>query len=335
MATKKRKFDVITVGSAVRDVVFYTDEVEVINNPKKDPTKKKLFTVEFGAKLRSEDVIFSFGGGGCNTAVNFAGLGLRAAALTAVGDDFDGVAIRQHLESKGVNTDLLITCGMRTGFSFLLTDKKTGEHTAHVYYGAAGKVAASREQLAKHPTNWYYMSSFNTPKWKVVVGNVLSTGANVAWNPGGRQLEAGYVGLKRFFPKLTVFNVNMDEATELVMSHPDMKGVAVSKSHKKLLEIIQSWGPQIVIITDGRKGSFAYDGEKHYFQKTPSDKPVDTTGAGDCYGSSFVAGHIRYKGDIQKAMKLATTNATHLVHEIGAQNGLLTWKQLPASLRKR
>ncbi len=327
-----KKLDIISIGSAVRDVVFHTDQLEVIDNPSHDPTKKKLLCVEYGAKVRSDKVKFYFGGGAANTSINFSGLGLRSAALTSIGDDFDGQAIKKNLEEHGVNTRLLhVSKKHRTALSFLTVDDGSGEHAAFVYYGAATDLDVSDATLKKNPAKWFYISSINMAKWKKLLTKIVGTGSDIAWNPGGQQLEAGYAGLKRFIAKTTVLILNEDEATELILSHPKENKAGTVK---QMVKTIHAWGPQIVIITSGRRGSTAYNGEKVMLQKTPNDKPLDTTGAGDCYGSTFTTGYIKYNGDVEKAMKLAALNATHLVHTVGAHNGLLQWKDIPRALQR-
>ena len=50
-------------------------------------------------------------------------------------------------------------------------------------------------------------------------------------------------------------------------------------------------GPKIVVITDGQKGAYAYDGENMWQMPMYPDPapPVDRTGAGDAFSSTFVA----------------------------------------------
>lgn len=326
-----KKFDIVTIGSAVRDVAFYTDQTCVVDNPANDPVVKKLLCVEYGAKVRSDKVFFQFGGGGANTAINFSGLGLRTATLTGVGNDLDGQAIREQLTLHGVSTDLMqISKKQRTGFSFLAVDEQTGEHAAYVFYGAAKHLSITPAVLRKVQTNWFYISSVTMSNWKRQLMAVTTTKANISWNPGGKQLAAGYAGLKHILKHITILILNKDEATELVLSHPSCSSAG---NVRQMAKTIQSWGPALVLITSGRAGSTAYDGSTFTTDKPPKDKPKDTTGAGDCYGSSFTAGMIRYKGNVTKAMKLATTNATHLVHTVGAQEGLLKWRDLPKNLQ--
>ena len=66
----------------------------------------------------------------------------------------------------------------------------------------------------------------------------------------------------------------------------------------------------------------AFDG-KHIFKAgTPSILPVEKTGAGDAFGSGFLAGLLR-KDSLEYALQLATANATSCIQKIGAKNGLL------------
>lgn len=334
MPKKNKQLDIICVGSATRDVIFYTNDIRIIKNPEKDPIATHLFATELGAKLRSDDVYFEFGGGAANTAVNFRGLGLRTGVAAGIGNDSDGQAMYDMLHKAKIDTTYLPKSKKyRTGFSFILTSKKTGERTVHVYYGAAADLNLTRTVVSSFNTSWFYISSIADKKWRhamnAMTEHAKNTGARVAWNPGGTQLTAGWKTVKKWLPYTEVLLLNRDEATELVMS----ASAAQSRSLRDMLVFLQEAGAKIVVITDGRHGTYVYDGNEFYRRKAPKDKPVSTVGAGDCYGSSFVAGLIRYHGDIKKSMELAQHNATAVVQHVGAQHGLVQWNDLPKRLR--
>lgn len=325
-------FDVITIGSALRDHMFYTDACVVVSNPDRDPTRDKMICVEYGAKIRSEHVYFEFGGGAANTAVNFAGLGLHTGILTRIGKDVDGQAIEENLTNAGVDTEYIQTStDHRTGFSFLLVDEVRRDHAAFVYYGAAQDLTVDPTTLEKLTTDWYYIGSLNTPNWESILEAVFARDTHIAWNPGGTQIKAGFAGLEKYIRNTDILILNKDEATELVLSHPEKKGKTLSI--EEIMKTVVEWGAGVVVITDGRHGSYACDGAVCYRDQIVNEKPVDTTGAGDCYGSSFVTGMIKYQGDIQKSMRLATVNANAAVQSIGAQSGLLKWDQLSEELK--
>ena len=114
-------YDVITIGSAVRDVMFATGDAETFKNPKQDPTKLNLIGFEYGAKIHSDQVHRYYGGGANNTAVGLARLGLKVGACISVGNDAEGDATIQHLKAERVSTQFVQRSPKRaTGFSFLI-----------------------------------------------------------------------------------------------------------------------------------------------------------------------------------------------------------------------
>lgn len=329
------KLDVLTIGGAVRDVIFHTDKAEIIKNPK-NLLKQKLFAFEYGAKIYSQDAYFSLGGGAANTAASFSNLGLKVAILAKVGAEVDSQVIINGLKKQKIAINYLTRDkNTPSGFSFLVVDKNTGEHTVFAYRGASDNLEVSPSQLNKINTNWYYLASLSGGNWSKVLEAIFNAsvkkGIKIAWNPGSLQLAAGYKKLLKYMKQTTVLNLNKDEAVELVLSkNRNFKGDSING----LLREIYSWGPETIIITNGRKGAHAFDGKKLYFQKALTNPPVDTTGAGDCFGSSFVTGLIKFDGNIQKALQLGAVHTSSVVNEMGSQNGLLKWPQALASMKK-
>lgn len=75
-------------------------------------------------------------------------------------------------------------------------------------------------------------------------------------------------------------------------------------------------------MTKGPEGVVVSDNTHIYRAGIPKSDMIDRTGAGDAFGSAFTAGYIE-KGNIGHAIQLATANATAVLQEIGAANGLL------------
>jgi fructoselysine 6-kinase len=124
--------------------------------------------------------------------------------------------------------------------------------------------------------------------------------------------------------------VNKDEAIELVVSAGYKKtDKKILNSSKELLKIIKSWGTNLAVITSGHNGADAYDGNNFYYQNIIEEvRRIDTTGIGDSFNSSFLAGLEIYKGDIQKSLALGAKVSASVISQQGAQNGLLTKKDL-------
>lgn len=313
------KFQVITIGSAVRDIMFRTAAAEIIKNPHHDPTKVSLIGFEYGAKIHSEQVHRYYGGGAMNTAVCFARLGLQVAACVRVGRDADGAAAIQHLRAEKVHTQFVQQDKQRnTGLSFLIVETKTNEHVALVDYGANNAVTLPRPLLTQPPA-WFYVSSLSTPRWPQLVKALIRTKAQLAWNPGAIQLS-GYKSMRPLLKYVDLFILNQDEATELTL-------------YTKLSPA--QFGPDIVVVTAGRHGATAYTAGRRYTVKPKSNHAKDTTGAGDAFGSSLVAGLMRTDGNLPVALRIASINATAEVSQIGVQQGLLRWPDIQKKLKQQ
>ena len=88
-------------------------------------------------------------------------------------------------------------------------------------------------------------------------------------------------------------------------------------------------GAEIVVITDGPNGSYASDGTRvltipNYPDPQP---PVERTGAGDAFSSTFVAA-IAAGETLETALAWSPINSMNVVQHIGAQKGLLSGDEL-------
>lgn len=323
------KYDIIAVGGATEDITLHTSEGVLVNN-KKDLLRQNLLAFEYGAKIKINKTHSSFGGGASNVAVATRLLGLKSGALVAVGNDERGHKIINNFKSKGVATSLVQKVHQESsGFSFLLV----GDDNEHIVFSSRG--ANSKLEIYDYElrhlskAKWIFITSLSGG-WKDSLKKLFNVKSKIAWNPGHVQLSGGIKEIGRYLKKTSVFIVNKDEALELVVSDAryKQKDRKFLNNTKNLLKIIKDFGPQTVVITNGEDGSYAFDGDKFYYQ--PIIKPrkiVDTTGVGDAFGSSFVAGIEKFN-DINKALLLGAKNTASVIASEGAQNGLLTKKDI-------
>jgi len=323
------KYDFITIGGATEDITFYTNEGIVINN-KDDILRQRLLAFEYGAKIKINKAYSSFGGGAANAAVCVSNLGFKSSVIVAIGEDTRGNKIINNFKKNKVDIDLVQkNKDIETGFSLLLV----GQENEHIVFSnrAANKELKITEKEIKeiNNTNWVYMTSLSG-KWRGILQNVFRAKTKIAWNPGHIQLKAGIKILWRYLKKTEVLILNKDEAIELIMSDPKFrnKNNRFLNNIKNLLKILYQFGPKTIIITNGKFGASAYDGKNFYEQPIIKEKKrIDTTGVGDAFGSTFIAGLEIFNGDIQKAMELSAKNTSLVIGEQGAQNGLLKKEQ--------
>ena len=98
---------------------------------------------------------------------------------------------------------------------------------------------------------------------------------------------------------------------------------------RDLIKKLHQFGPSISVITQGAKGAYVYDGKKLLYKSALKNRVVvNTTGAGDAFGSGFVAGLLLFKYNLSRSLSLGICNSGMVVSKIGAQNGLITKAQL-------
>ncbi len=318
------KYDFITIGGATEDITFYTREGILIDN-KKDILRQKLLAFEYGAKIKVDKAHLSFGGGAANTAVSLSRLGFKTASLICVGDDNRGKRILANLKKQKVNVKLAQKLKRReSGFSFLLV----GPNNEHIVF--SNRAANSQLRITNYElrilrkTKWIYLTSLSG-KWQDVLEKVFSVNkVKIVWNPGHIQLKAGTKKIGKYIKKSAVLCLNKDEAIELVVSKYKKNTTKYLNNVKNLLKDLKCMGPGMVVITNGKYGADVYDGENFYHQNILKEKRrVDTTGVGDAFGSSFVAGLELYNGNIKKATGLSMRNTASVIGQQGAQNGLI------------
>lgn len=325
------KFNIITLGGATVDITLHTDEGILIDN-REDILRQKLLAFEYGAKVKINKSSSSFGGGAANAAVASSLLGLKSAAIVAIGDDERGKSILENFKKKKVFSGYVKKYDSdMSGLSFLLV----GQNNEHIVFSARGSNSAlkleAKDLKNLKNTEWIYLTSLSG-KWEEVLNKVFTLkGVKFAWNPGHIQLSAGYKKLGKHIKKTKVLIVNKDEAIELAISSPEYKGKEPEYFNEiqNLLRIIKKMGSEIVVVTNGQYGAHAYDGKEYYYQPVIKEKKrVDTTGVGDVFGSTFISGMIMYKGDIKKSLLLSARNTASAIGHMGAQNGLITKKDI-------
>ncbi|RJQ17213.1 carbohydrate kinase family protein [Candidatus Woesearchaeota archaeon] len=313
-------FDVISVGSATVDV-FAQTESELIKI-KTNHTEEIFISYPSGTKILVKELDFFVGGGGTNTAVSFSRLGLKTGYIGKVGKDANADIVLNLLKKEKVS--FLGGKGKATGYSIIL-DSIESDRTILTYKGANNDLTF--KEIKNKKAKWYYFSSMMEASWKTseqLVSYAKKNNIKVAFNPSSYQAKSGIDALQMFLENTTVLVLNKEEAKYIV-------GPLVMDN---LLKKLKETGPEIVVITDAKNGVYCYDGVWFYHLNAAKHIPVkETTGAGDAFASTFVAGLAMNK-PIQTCLKMGMINAESVIQYYGAKNILLSRKALFAKLAK-
>lgn len=304
-------YDIITIGSGLRDVFLLSDQFRLIANA--DFEGGTAECVALGSKIEIKDIVLTTGGGATNAAVTFARMGLKTAAICRVGEDAAGRDVIDDLKKEGVSTSLVrhVAKGA-TGYSTLLT-ASNGERTALAYRGVSGTFGPSDVPFAQCEAKWFYVTSLagNVALLKKIAAHAKSTGASLAWNPGRREIEKGLGSIKSILPNVRVLFMNKEEAAAL-------SGKATVED---MFSVLSTPG-NVVVITDGPRGAFVQRDGFTIMSPGSGKQAVSQTGAGDAFGSGFVAGFMK-SDDLRVALAVGMVSAQSVIAKVGAKAGIL------------
>ena len=336
--------DVVTIGSATVDIFVETDDARIVSVATKDASKN-FMAYPYGSKMEIDDFSVRPGGGGVNTGMNFANLGLKTSIICKTGDDFPSDMICKNFKENNVDTSNIIKSKKySTGFSVILTSFE-GDRTVLAHRGANAKIKADDIDFdAIKKSKWLYLAPLNGDTNKII--DKLSdfaeeNGVNLAINLGTTSIKMGKDHLQKVLKTAEVIVMNKEEAVMLSRHEirPDTKTEKFSQEfiHPDLKEILlktQHLSKGIVLITDGKNGVYATEGKNIYKCPEFPAKVVSTLGAGDSFASTFVATIEKYNGDIKRALEYASVNAASVVSHFGAQEGFLTFNEIEKRLKE-
>lgn len=321
-ATATKPLRSISIGGATFDLFIATAAGTVEHDG------QRVLHLPLGGKIAATMVHGRSGGGACNSSTALARLGLRSALCAVVGDDQWGHLVLDQLAKEGVDAgDVTVAEGDMTGFSTIFS-AADGERVIISGAGANAHlrpVTLDAEMLQAADVVYLNRLQPNSDALELSIADALEDAkARLTWNPGGTQVGEGMDDPEnaRLLARTDVLLLNKEEAIAF----------SGAKDMEEALRRLAAACPAVVCITDGKQGVIATDGEKHFTCPILPAPVVDTTGAGDAFGSgvtwALATGH-----DLPTALRAGTINGASVVGAIGAQPGLLTDTQMHSALR--
>ena len=317
-------FDIITFGSASRDLFLRSKDFKIVKS--QDFITGEGLGFNLGSKVTVDELAFFTGGGGTNTAATFRKQDFKVAYVGKIGNDPGGEAIEKELKQLGIKNFIKKDENKKTAYSIILSTEK--ERTILVYSGACHDLKVEEISFDKLKAKWIYIAGLSGKSAETllpIIEFAKKSKIKVALNPSSSQLKLGLEGLKDVLGTVDVLLLNQEEGAKLA-------GLPFEQE-KEIFKRLDEYVKGIVIMTKGPAGVVVSDGEYIYEAGTFKEKKyIDRTGAGDAFGAGFVSGLMRY-GTIEEAIRLGAANGTAVVEALGAKNGLLTKLQFETELR--
>lgn len=304
---------IVSLGSALQDI-YLVDHDDLVAT---EIGSAAIFgKVLVGSKVDIDKISYEVGGGGVNSAITFARHGHEAIFLGNISHDPAGATILRVLDHESVDTSYINFLERKTtGTSVVLLDTKSGERTILTCRGASEQFGNfSETDLDLMQPDWLYTTTLrgDLDTLRRFFRYAKKMDVKIMFNPGVKELEH-IPELTSLLSYVDVLNVNKAEAAKIV------PGVVLTELLYHLNNLVPT-----AIVTDGAMGGIAGNGKETYrFGVYEDGKVKDATGAGDAFGSGFLASLAAGKS-FKQSLIFASANSTSVVSKLGANRGILT-----------
>ena len=204
-------------------------------------------------------------------------LGEQTAYIGVLSDDNGGVFLKKDFEKYGVDTDLIETkSGYRSFASVLWLSADTTARTCVFDKGDLPALVLSDEQIEAIKNAELLMVDGNEMDAAVEAAKIArANGTKVLYDCGGL-----YAGVERLLAHTDI----MIPSEEFSLGHTGAE--TAEEAAKKLYD---TYHPEIVVVTQGKKGGIMYDGKEITSYPIYPAVVVDSNGSGDVFHGAFAA----------------------------------------------
>jgi ribokinase len=225
-----------------------------------------------------------------------------------------------------VPTDLLfIDTEVKTDLSAIIVLTQNGERTIFHNRDANEKLEIIDEKFSN--TTWVFVSALNGD-WQKNLKKLLTLkekyGFALALNPGQHNIKEDAGLILQAMTQADVLVLNKDEAIEIILGTQK----EISREHLNdeifLLQTLKNSGANIIGMTDGKRGAWGFDGHEYWHCPIyTANGLVDSTGAGDAFGSGFFAALLEGKS-VADGLRWGIAESGSVIGAYGAIAGLLS-----------
>lgn len=306
--------EVLCIGSATVDTFLTVDS--------------SFSSIHLGDKVLVKSIEMHSGGGATNAAAALRKLGLNTKVLTKVGNDPAAQLVMKELQEYKIKNICKHHSRKHTDFATIISYSKDKDRTIYVHKGASQDLEDCDFTKADLKAQWIYLASLTGKSMEIgreIANYARERKIKLLFNPSLYLAEKGKKYLKPILDAAAVLVLNKEETQALLGTK--------TKEIKTLITQLHHLGPEIVIITEGKKAAYAFYQGIFYTIFPTNVKVVDTAGAGDAFTSGFLAGFIK-KYSFADALRLGQVNAESVVQYIGTKNKLLTEKEAKETMRR-
>lgn len=228
------------------------------------------------------DALKQAGGGPVATGlVAAAKLGTETEYIGVLADDAGGSFLIKDFRKYGVKTDNIeVFSGYRSFTSIIWLSAKTTSRTCVFDRGNLPQLKLNENQSKAVAEADLLMIDGNEMSGAIEAAKLAAkNGTKVLYDAGGL-----YDNVENLLPYADI----------LIPSEEFALGITgVKKAEDAAKKLYERYNPDVVVITQGKKGGILYDGTRLTAYPAFSVKVADSNGAGDVFHGAFAAGYLK------------------------------------------
>jgi sugar/nucleoside kinase (ribokinase family) len=270
-------------------------------------------------KIWIKDFARMCGGVVANFNVGVARMGVKSGFMGSAGDDPNGHEILQNFKNHNMDVGhFFLKKTTKTPVNIIVVDSHGARQILQDAY--MGKNVLSPKEIIPDyvaKADIFHTDAVNIESARKCMKIAKEAGKRVSFDLERHVAVYGLNKIKDLIEMTDILLPNKRGALELT------KETDVKKAARKLLKL----GPEIIVITLGDEGCLVVTEKDETRVPIYDLQPVvDTTGAGDCFNSTFVSCIFKGMKPVEAA-DFATASAALSVMKVGAQT-MPTWKEV-------
>ncbi len=303
--------EVLLIGDILVDHIIFVDDDYLKTIPGKkggcqtiEESLLEKIILEKGASA-----LMAPGGNGVNVMKGLAHLGHQCHVVGKIGMDSTGDFFAAAMAEKGIKSSLTrLPC--RTGHCISLVTPDR-DRTLRTFLGASaqsadlGITSKTYEEVRLFHLEGYQL--YNEANAKKMVSEAKKAGAKVSMDLACFEVVQAHRELiLELLNEVDILLCNKDEAATLTGLGPKEACELLAKSCK------------IAIITMGKDGCYAQEGNELVYQPAIEVSVLDTTGAGDYFASGVLHGYLEGRS-LKDSIRYGAIIASHVICVEGAE----------------
>lgn len=298
--------DVIGFGKPCVDLI-----VKVEHLPKDDES------------LPMQDYTLQGGGKVATALVTAARLGCKAGFIGKVGGDSFGDFIIQDFIKHGIDVSQLTREeGKTSPFSVVISN--TAGQGRSIIWEKGTVTATTWEEIDKAylKETMYVHLAGSSELEQNIARTAKRNGSRVVYDADFYEPT-----VEEILPWIDVLISSQEFADAYARTQ-----LSTVRDYLKVAKDLSKYGPEIVVITLGKKGAVGFNQGKTLYQEAFKVPVVDTTGAGDVFHGAFIVG-LWQKLSVEDCLKFSSAVAALKTMAIGGRAGIPTLPDVSNFLR--